>query len=99
LSGFDRIKDLTIGGDRLDGPRPVPSAEVAQLGSVTSLQAAAIQSVLTTNTFLADKAATFSLGSRTFLALNDSTAGFLPNKDAIVEITGFTGDLDNLAII
>jgi len=33
------------------------------------------------------------------LALNDATAGFSATNDAIVEITGFTGSLTNLALI
>ena len=42
------------------------------------------------------QAATFSVGSRAFLALNDGTAGFNSRRDALIEITGFTG---NLAIL
>ena len=32
-------------------------------------------------------------------ALNDSTAGFSATTDAIVEITGFSGLLSNLAVV
>jgi hypothetical protein len=38
-------------------------------------------------------------GDRTFLALNDSQLGFQAGKDLIVEITGYTGSLSNLAIV
>ncbi len=37
--------------------------------------------------------------ARPFLALNDSTAGFLATTDAIVEITGYSGSLANLAVV
>jgi hypothetical protein len=37
--------------------------------------------------------------NRTFLAINDSIAGFQQDKDAIIEITGFSGKLTDLAII
>jgi Ca2+-binding RTX toxin-like protein len=37
--------------------------------------------------------------TRTFLALNDRDAGFSLNKDIIIEITGYSGDLNNLAIV
>jgi serralysin len=37
--------------------------------------------------------------ARTFLALNDSTAGFLASTDALVEITGSSGSLANLAVV
>jgi hypothetical protein len=41
---------------------------------------------------------TSSFGNRTFLALNDSNAGFAASTDAILEITGFSGNLDNLQV-
>jgi hypothetical protein len=63
-----------------------------------------IQEVLTTTTFPATKAASFSyndsaLGQRTFLALNDAVDGFNSFTDAIIEITGFLGRLDDIKII
>ncbi|MFM7575004.1 MAG: bluetail domain-containing putative surface protein, partial [Snowella sp.] len=35
-------------------------------------------------------AASFTFGSRTFVAINDATAGFSQTTDAIIEITGLT---------
>lgn len=55
--------------------------------------------MLTAGTFVANGVATFNVGSRTFLALNDGTAGFQDATDAVIELTGFTGNLTNLAII
>jgi len=73
------------------------------VGVVSSLTQAGIQAVLTPTTFLKGGAATFTHGlgpsTRTFLALNDSTAGFDATKDAILEITGYSGSLLNLAVI
>ena len=71
---------------------------------MSNLTASRIQAVLTTARFAANGAATFSYndpsqGTRTFLALNDGTAGFNANSDSIVEITGFSGSLTNLSII
>jgi Ca2+-binding RTX toxin-like protein len=101
LNGFDRITDLVIGTDRIDGFTAQNS--VRQLGGVGSLGARDIGQVLNNQAFGADRAATFTLGtggsSRTFLALNDNRNGFQANSDAIVEITGFSGNLNNLAII
>jgi len=58
---------------------------------------------LTATASAANRAATFSFadtaGPRTFLAINDATAGFSATNDAIVEITGFSGSLANLALI
>ena len=51
------------------------------------------------NISVAGGAATFSFGDRTFLGINDRTAGFSAITDSIIEITGFTGSLTNLAIV
>ena len=104
LASFDRITDLVIGSDKIDGPTSVSAANLKEgLGSVSDLSQSAIQALLTTTSFAKSGAATFTLGSgpsaRTFLALNDGTAGFLATSDAIVEITGFSGSLSNLAVI
>ncbi|MDH4303587.1 MAG: Ig-like domain-containing protein [Nitrospira sp.] len=99
LAGIDRITDFTIGTDRIDGPRAVSAANVRELGSVAALTQDAIDDVLTAGTFAANGAATFSLGSRTFLALNDGTEGFQAATDAVIELVGVTGSLTDLAII
>ncbi|MCW9681152.1 hypothetical protein FJR41_010105, partial [Dolichospermum planctonicum UHCC 0167] len=62
-------------------------------GSVATLDATGIAARLTTATFTANSAAQFSFGSRTFVAINDATAGFSANNDAIIEVTGLTGTL------
>ncbi|MBD2113716.1 MULTISPECIES: beta strand repeat-containing protein [Cyanophyceae] len=98
LSNFDRITDLKIGTDVIDGPTAVNAANVAELGAVASLNQAGISAVLTAGAFEANRAATFSLGSRAFVALNDNTAGFQEASDAVFEITGFSGSLTSLAI-
>ncbi|MEH1787453.1 MAG: Ig-like domain-containing protein [Nostoc sp.] len=99
LSNFDRITDLKIGTDLIDGPNAVSAANLKKLGAVSALNQTAIGTVLTNNTFVANGAATFSFGSRTFLALNNNTAGFQSANDAVIEITGFSGSLTNLAIV
>ncbi|MEH2067655.1 MAG: Ig-like domain-containing protein [Nostoc sp.] len=99
LSGFDRIADLKIGTDFIDGPNAVSAANLRELGAVSALTQAGISTVLTNSSFAANRAVTFSFGSRTFLVLNNSTAGFQSANDAVIEITGFSGSLNNLAII
>jgi len=100
LSGFDQITDLAIGVDSIDG---WAAAAVKSAGRATSLNANDLGKVLFGNNFLANGAAAFVVGStggdRTFLALNDSQLGFQAGKDLIVEITGYTGSLSNLAIV
>ncbi|MEO0986255.1 MAG: bluetail domain-containing putative surface protein, partial [Cyanobacteria bacterium J06639_14] len=95
---FDVITDLEIGIDVIESINPVSAADVEQLGTVTTLDEAGIQAVLSDSSFVAMGAATFSFSSRTFLALNDGVAGYQVNSDALIEITDFSGDLANLAI-
>lgn len=99
LANYDVIKDLAIGSDVIDGPKAVSASQLKELGKVTALTETAIKQVLTTTNFSAYGAATFSFGDRTFLGINDMTAGFSASTDSIIEITGFTGSLTNLAII
>ncbi|MEL7315685.1 MAG: bluetail domain-containing putative surface protein, partial [Cyanobacteria bacterium J06559_3] len=98
LGEMDVITDLAIGTDIIDGVNTVSAAAVNQAGTVSSLDTAGIQSVLTENAFVAHGAATFRMGERDFLALNDGVAGYQQATDGLVEITGYTGDLANLAI-
>ncbi|MBC1239192.1 S-layer family protein [Nostoc sp. 2RC] len=98
LSNFDRITDLKIGTDVIAGVYGVKAADVKKLGTVSSLDAAGVGALLTKTNFAAKGAATFSFGSRTFLALNDATSGFSASSDSIIEITGYNGNLNNLAI-
>jgi len=99
---FERITDLAIGTDTLDGPNAVAAANVQQLGTIgTSLTSDSISALLTTSNFLAKGASTFTFGSggvRTFIALNDATAGYQSGTDSIIEITGYTGNFSNLNV-
>jgi hypothetical protein len=103
LASFDRITDFSIGTDILDGPNAITAAEINKLGLADSLDASSISTLLTTSTFIANKAASFSYAdpsgvSRNFIALNDATAGYQSSTDAIIEITGYTGLLANLFV-
>ena len=103
LANYDRITDFAIGTDKLDAPTAVSATNLKELGAVSTFDLTGISALLTATSFAANRAATFSFadtaGPRTFLALNDATAGFSATNDAIVEITGFTGSLTNLALI
>ena len=104
LASFDRITDFAIGTDILDGPNAVSAASISKLGAVSALDSTSISAVLTTSTFVANGAATFIYGdpsglSRSFIALNDATAGYQSGSDAVIEITGYTGLLNSLQII
>jgi Ca2+-binding RTX toxin-like protein len=101
LKDFDRIIDFTIGSDSIDGL--VAASSVGQLGFIPILEAREISQLLNYQAFGANAAATFSLksgsSSRTFLALNDGQIGFQANSDSIVEITGFSGNLNNMLVV
>ena len=101
LMGMDWITDLQIGTDVIDSF--VRAGSVQTLGTVSSLTGAAIGQLLNAQTFLADTAATFILGSgsarRTFLAFNDTRFGFQADRDGLVEITGFSGQLSQLQVV
>ncbi|MFN5194755.1 MAG: beta strand repeat-containing protein [Cyanobacteriota bacterium] len=105
LSGIDRIIGLQIGVDSLDGPSAVTAAALQELGAAASLAAADLTTLLSPALLPAGGAATFTYqapaaGSplRTFLALNDSTAGFNSSSDALIELTGYSGSLTALAV-
>ena len=95
---FDIIADLVIGTDIIDGINAVSASNVVQAGDAATLNEAGIQSILSAASFAANGAATFTSNSRSFLTLNDSVAGYQQGSDAVIEITGFSGDLANLAI-
>jgi len=103
LANYDRITDFDIGTDKLDAPTAVSATNLKELGAVSTFDLTGISTLLTATSFAANRAATFSFadtaGPRTFLAMNDATAGFSATNDAIVEITGFTGSLAKLALV
>jgi len=95
LNNYDRLTDLSIGSDRLKLPATILPGEIHFCGRVNYLEQTSIAAVLTTTTFAANRAALFTVGRRTFLALNDGIAGFSAFNDTILEITGYNGDLTN----
>lgn len=99
LSGFDVITDLEIGVDIIDTPNPLAADSVLHLGDVEALDSLSIAVILTDDVFTPLGAATFTWNERTFLALNDDIAGFQAASDAVIEITGYAGELTALAIV
>ncbi|NEP76434.1 bluetail domain-containing putative surface protein, partial [Okeania sp. SIO2G5] len=99
LSNYDTITDLEIGKDRIKGRYPVSAQDLPQLGTIDDLQPQTIRTVLTRSVFQVKGAAIFTtVDGDTFLALNNKAPGFQAKTDAIVNITGFSGDLANLRI-
>lgn len=102
-SAADRITNLQAGVDNIDSPfnRSTP-IQPRQLGMVKTLDAVGIESLLTSKNLAKNAAATFTFNGsnelRTFLVLNDATPGFKASSDSVIEITGYAGNLSNLAI-
>lgn len=99
LSSFDSITDLEIGLDEIMGLKPVDSGEVVQFGSVEVFNASSIEALLSESKFDSYGVGTFSYDSQTFLAFNNNVAGYSAQDDALIEISGMTGSLDDLAIL
>ena len=100
----DRILDLEIGIDSIDAPTagPVGQAANAATGPTEAGVQAALGTVMAPDpAFGANAAATFTnpAGTMTFLALNDGVPGYQMANDAIINITGFTGNLAALTLI
>lgn len=96
--GPDQILDLKIGKDIIGGPRSVAPAKIVQAGPVAKLTTAKIKRVLTKSVFAANTAAVFTVGKRTFLAINNNKVGFQPRAVGLINITGYTGKLSKLSI-
>ncbi|MDM3863169.1 MAG: bluetail domain-containing putative surface protein, partial [Aphanizomenon gracile PMC644.10] len=94
LANFDVITDFnaTTGNDlfRVSTAR----GGFVDVGTVNTLDTASIGAKLTAAAFGSNFAAQFSFGQKTFVAINDATAGFNAANDAIVEVTGLTGTLN-----
>jgi Ca2+-binding RTX toxin-like protein len=87
---FERISDFVIGQDLIDVATSPPTNGFKTFGVQSSLTSGSIAALLNSSNFVANGAATFGFGSRTFLALNNADAGFSSASDAVLEITGFT---------
>jgi Ca2+-binding RTX toxin-like protein len=98
----NKITDLVIGTDIIDGSSAVTATNIGTVGAVSFLTDRGIAAKLTESTFTANGAAIFTLeraDTRTFLALNDGNAGFSLYDDIVIEITGYSGNLNSLAIV
>jgi len=102
LARMDRITNFKIGRDQFSAPAAVSRHQLRQLGRVRSLKANHVTQLLSRAKFPPNRGAIFTLSSgretRTFLALNDARAGFQAGNDAVVEITGYSGELSKLSV-
>jgi Ca2+-binding RTX toxin-like protein len=99
LVNFDVITDFEVGVDWIKAPVGTAADSLLVGGQVETLDQVGIAAVLTQDTFISPGVATFTYQDRTFLAINDASAGYQVSSDAVIEITGYQGDLKNLTII
>ena len=103
LSGFDVITDYAA-GEKISLANPLFEGDdlIASAGMVSALNVAAIGSVLTNTTFLANNALAFTVKglSGIFLALNDGRDGFQADSDALIHLSNYTiGSTTPISII
>nr|WP_174783312.1 calcium-binding protein [Dolichospermum sp. UHCC 0406] len=93
FSSFDVITDFNANVSNDLFLVSTARAGFVNVGAVNTLDAAGIGAKLTAAAFGSNFAAQFSFGQKTFVAINDATAGFNAANDAIIEVTGLTGIL------
>ena len=95
-SRIDHIVDYAIGVDRILGWSTCNP--VAHLGELADAEPGELAALVHQHEFVANGAASFIVNERTYLLMNDSHPGFDWENDTVVEITGFSGDINQLAI-
>lgn len=93
--GYDQITDFVAGTDLIVTTTAragfVNAGNINTTTYTTLNSTGAIASVLTTSNFTANVAALFIYGSRSFIALNNATAGYSASASSLIEVTGYTG--------
>ena len=97
FSSFDVITDFNATANNDLFLVSTARSVFSNVGSVATLNTTGIAAKLTNTAFVANSAAQFTFGTgasiRSFVAINDGTAGFSAATDAIIEVTGLTGTL------
>ena len=93
LANFDVIKDFNANANNDLFLVTTARTGFTNAGAVATLDNTGIIAKLTTANFGANSAAQFTFGTRSFVAINDGTAGFSQTTDAIIEVTGLSGTL------
>lgn len=104
--GIDHITNLEAGIDSINVPysnrnKPI---SINKLGVVSELTTTSISSILNARrAFNKNGVSSFTyndstIGTRTFIAVNDGITTFDISRDAVFEITGYSGSIDSLLI-
>jgi len=99
-ASMDTITDFVIGTDVLDAPTAVARNRITQVAVPGTFSSAALEFLLTTNTFLANRGAIVTFGgskTEAYLVLNDAVAGYNAVTDAVVRLR-YTGKINKLFV-
>lgn len=110
LNDYDQIIDFNFDQDRIKVSSTTNSRPFLELGTIDSLAQENLVSILgaendpqSTQQLLSNSVALFAVGSgdnaQHFLSINDGNAGFNPRQDSILEISGYSGNPENLTIL
>ena len=104
LSAYDVITDFDMSVDRIDAPYPVSSDQIFVTGIAPGLDSDSLREHLDSARFPSGSAAFFTVidgyvGMRSLLALNNSVPGFSSDTDAIIDVTGYVGEVSDLLVI
>ena len=92
LAAYDVITDFRSVDKILAPTATIGETLYASLGTIDSLSATSLASLLTPTSFLANAARAFVVSgiTGTFLALNDATDGYQQNQDAIIHLQNYS---------
>ena len=93
LPNFDVITDFNANASNDLLLVTTARSSFTNVGTVATLDNTGIIAKLNTTNFGINGAAQFTVGTRSFVAINDGTAGFSQTTDAVIEVTGLTGTL------
>ena len=110
LNDYDQIVDFNFDQDRIKASSTANPRPFLELGTIDSLAQENLVSIFgaesdpqSTQQLLSNSVALFAVGSgdnaRHFLSINDGNAGFNSRQDSILEISGFSGNPENLKIL
>ena len=109
LKNLDHITDFNTKQDQIDAPEAIAHDSIVDLGAIKRPTTRFFKKSFSKEKqsessfyFEPNTAAiltTTAANAQTLLVINDEIAGFNVNKDAVIDITGFRGNIGNLAIV
>ena len=100
LKKLDLIKDFNVDEDTIHFKKGVDQNEFLFLGDIAFLTPKNINKALKNNSSFDYDAVGFTIeeSGKTYVAINGCDCGFQSKNDLLIEITGYTGDLNNINI-